>query len=587
MATAQEKDGCVTHKNNGGGCLAASVVSDRSILEIPLSFQTPTNKYEKDFAVSVRLSSGQKQPAVLKVDELRPRTSDSSDTSDLFTINSIEDKRERMVVKEEVEEKMMKIFFEEDDVRVKKTAKQLVKYKTKDGRTINVLSCRTFNQNFKKVIAVDEVTWMPESLPMASLVLRKASRLSEDMIEKAAAMVERILQGLPDEELKPMPVLHSNLEKIRQKLRQAIEGNSESSESSSSDEENSGSYKRPTATNSESSESSSSDEENSGSYKRPTATVSNEVPIPNEEEPTQQFIPPVLPVDTDIKFPCQESEEGRAGPTVYWHQYENVAHTPAFQLEREIDYPESPPDETQDSLEGRAAPARSTLQPQVPSQTCTVYSWCDADLVAFMLRPFFHQLNQPDPMNLPGPETVIFWKMMTLILHVEECNEEDCPVLRILAQGFARHVVVRGCVRDDPCPVEFCSHFRHLIGPTDITQPSPCLLTLCREAFRLIVRRVPSLIQLVQMSTLENGIPEDQIGVLRIITQLLIVEHGLTEDQARILLLVAQTTNFNYEDIVQAVRDQADGITISSVLQRLRQPPNERMPNMAKSDRQD
>ncbi|XP_019637933.1 PREDICTED: uncharacterized protein LOC109480225 [Branchiostoma belcheri] len=130
-------------------------------------------------------------------------------------------------------------------------ARQLKKFRTLDGGVVITISCANFNGTVGKMLVV----WDGQENPLPFILnkteldfewSKRGEKLSNTEFDKIIDLIERLLQGIPNSEMQPLPVSMSRKEDIRDKLlpvqNQEDENSDDSDPNSDPADESSGNY---------------------------------------------------------------------------------------------------------------------------------------------------------------------------------------------------------------------------------------------------------------------------------------------------------------------------------------------------------
>ncbi|XP_066265679.1 uncharacterized protein [Branchiostoma lanceolatum] len=148
-----------------------------------------------------------------------------------YTFQDLQSQKANFVSGDRLEERerqevegMLWYIFVDSDSHFASRIRHMKKYATVDGRTAVALSCREFNHTTGRpiVLILGETPALPRQIDETSLVTNKHNRgdeLTEKEGDLAISMVERLVEGLPDYELKLIPLSASTAKSSRVRKR--------------------------------------------------------------------------------------------------------------------------------------------------------------------------------------------------------------------------------------------------------------------------------------------------------------------------------------------------------------------------------
>eukprot|EP00058_Branchiostoma_floridae_P001075 XP_002586563.1 hypothetical protein BRAFLDRAFT_131383 [Branchiostoma floridae] len=198
-----------------------SIINDTCVLVASVSDCAPTRRDLGRFTVPFQEKGSGCDPRFIQLYDLNVYTIDQLRHGQfkITALESLEDK-----ARQEVEETYAYIL-QDNDAHFNYVVRHMKKYRTEEGQTAIILSCRELNRvTGRPIVLIKELRpVVPQQIDESRLVIRANQRgeeLTADEETLAIDAVRQLLKGLPDCELNPTPPFgnQANPARIRRKL---------------------------------------------------------------------------------------------------------------------------------------------------------------------------------------------------------------------------------------------------------------------------------------------------------------------------------------------------------------------------------
>ncbi|XP_078582855.1 uncharacterized protein LOC144865757 [Branchiostoma floridae x Branchiostoma japonicum] len=219
--------------------IASAILNNASaILGIPVVLRK-LNSARREFAVDLSVWKEACLLAIYKMTTFSIEQVTSGEVQMKALDGILEDKTVHEWVKSLTEDGLRNMIFDPPGIRVATRLRQLKKFQTLGGRMVISLSCARFNKALGRMLAV----WAGVETPLPFILKKseldfdwseRGEKLSNAEFDQMINLIERLLQGIPDSTMQPLPVSESSKKNIRDRLLSLQNQEDENTEDSDS-----------------------------------------------------------------------------------------------------------------------------------------------------------------------------------------------------------------------------------------------------------------------------------------------------------------------------------------------------------------